>query len=117
MNTITNLQFSHDYWEIVLPLFLMVADIITGYYQAWKNKQIKSSKMRDGIGKKLAEIIYLVVGIVIGLAFNIKFIGQFISLYIVYMELVSIAENCKKLGVKMPEQLKDKLNNNENGGN
>ena len=113
MNTITNLQFSHDYWEIVLPLFLMMADIINGYYQAWKNKKIKSSKMRDGIGKKLAEIIYIVVGIVIGLAFNIKFIGQFISLYIVYMELVSIAENCKKLGVEMPEKIKEKLNNDE----
>ena len=48
------------------------------------------------------------------LAFNIKFIGQFISLYIVYMELVSIAENCKKLGVEMPEKIKEKLNNDDN---
>ena len=71
--------------------------------------------MRDGIGKKIAEIIYIVVGIVIGLAFNIKFIGQFISLYIIYMELVSIAENCKKLGVDMPEKIKEKLNNDKEG--
>ena len=40
-----------------------------------------------------------------------KSIAIFISLYIAYMELVSIAENCKKLGVKMPEKIEEKLNN------
>lgn len=112
METITNLKFSHDYWELILPLILMVFDIITGYYNAWKKKEISSSRMRDGLGKKLAEIVYIIIGIIIGYAFDIKAIGYFISLYIVYMELMSIAENCKKLGVDMPEKIKEKLNNN-----
>lgn len=110
---ITNLEFSNNFWEIFLPLILMVFDIITGYYNAWKTKKISSSKMRDGLGKKLAELVYIIVGILISHAFNLKAIGYFISLYIVYMELVSIAENCSKLGVRMPKQLKDKLNNND----
>ena len=104
---ITNLEFSNNFWEIFLPLILMVFD------NAWKTKKISSSKMRDGLGKKLAELVYIIVGILISYAFNLKAVGYFISLYIVYMELVSIAENCSKLGVRMPKQLKDKLNNND----
>lgn len=113
-NILENLKFSHEYWEILLPLILMVFDVITGYYNAWKNNETSSSKMRDGIGKKLAEIVYIVVGIILGYAFGMKIIGYFISIYIAYMEIVSIAENCKKLGVDMPEEISNKLNNNDN---
>lgn len=116
MEILENLKFSHNYWEILLPLILMVADIITGYYNAWKSNKTSSSKMRDGIGKKLAEIVYIVVGIVLGYAFDMKSIAIFISLYIAYMELVSIAENCKKLGVEAPKEIMDKLNNNNKEG-
>lgn len=115
MEIIENLQFSHDYWEIVLPLILMVFDIITGYYNAWKTNTISSSRMRDGMGKKIAELVYIVVGIIIGVAFDIKLIGNFVSLYIIYMELVSVAENCKKLGIDLPENIKEKLNNKKEG--
>lgn len=115
MEVITNLKFSHDYWGLILPLILMVFDIATGYYNAWKQKEVSSSKMRDGLGKKLAELIYIIVGMLVGIAFDVKAVGYFISLYIIYMELISIAENCKKLGVDMPENIKDKLNNNEKG--
>ena len=62
--------------------------------------------MIDGLGKKLAELVYIIVGILISHAFNLKAIGYFISLYIVYMELVSIAENCKKLGVDISMRIK-----------
>ena len=116
MEILENLKFSHEYWEIILPLILMVFDVITGYYNAWKNNNTSSSKMRDGIGKKLAEIVYIVVGIILGYAFDMKVIGYFISIYIAYMELVSIAENCKKLGVEAPKEIMDKLNNDDKEG-
>lgn len=113
MKTIENLQYTHEYWSIVLPCILMVLDMITGYYNAWKRKKISSSKMRNGLGKKLAELVYIIAGILIAEAFDIKSIGYFISLYVVYMELVSISENCKKLGVPMPEKIQEKLNNKD----
>lgn len=106
-----DLKFTHDYWVIVLPCILMILDIISGYYNAWKKKQVSSSKMRDGLGKKIAELVYIVVGILISLAFNVKPVGYFISLYIIYMEIISLAENCKKLGVKLPSEIEEKLNN------
>ena len=69
--------------------------------------------MRNGLGKKLAEIVYIIVGMLISVAFNIKPVEYFISLYVIYMELVSISENCKKLGVPMPEKIQEKLNNKD----
>lgn len=111
MEELMNLQFTHVGWQIGLPLILMVIDIITGYYNAWKSNTIDSKKMRDGIGKKIAELCYIVIGFLFSIAFGIKPVSIFISVYIIYMELVSIAENCDKLGVKLPAKLQEKLNN------
>ncbi len=115
MEYIQNLKFTNDFWIIVLPCVLMLIDVITGYYNAWKNKKVSSSKMRDGLGKKIAEICYIVVGLLIGLAFEVKAVTYLIALYVVYMELVSVFENCSKLGIPTPSFIKEKLKtNNEN---
>ena len=111
MEDLLKLHFTSRIWIVILPLLLMVVDIITGYYNAWKNDEVSSSKMRDGIGKKIAEICYIILGIVFSIAFGIQAISYFISIYIIYMELMSVAENCKKLGVNMPTELEKKLNN------
>lgn len=107
MEIFKNLTYSHKFWVILLPFILMVCDIITGYTKAKIKKEIKSSKMRNGIGKKIAELIYIIVGVVVGYAFNYKIITYTISFYIVYMEIVSIVENCKELGVEPPKDKKD----------
>ena len=111
MEILEELQFTHSFWAIVLPCILMIFDIITGYYNAWKRDEVSSQKMRDGLGKKLAELVYICIGMLISSAFGVKGIGFFISMYVIYMEIVSIAENCKKLGVKLPEEVSKKLNN------
>lgn len=113
MEYLEKLKFTKEYWVILAPFILMILDVITGYYNSWKNKKISSKKMRDGIGKKLAEMVYILIGLILSYAFDIKAIGYFISIYMVYMELISISENCEKLGIKMPETIKDKLNNKE----
>jgi len=111
MENLLNLSFANTIWQIVLPLVLMILDIITGYYNAWKDNDVKSSKMRDGIGKKIAELVYILLGFLFARAFNLDAISHFISIYIIYMEIMSVAENCKKLGIGLPKQLSDKLNN------
>ena len=113
MKNLAELKFTHDFWLIILPCVLMLLDIITGYYNAWKSKKVSSKKMRDGLGKKLAELVYIVVAMMIASAFGIPTIKYFISVYVIYMELVSISENCKKLGVPMPKVIADKLNNKD----
>lgn len=115
MEILEDLQFTHTFWALVLPCILMVLDIITGYYNAWEKNEVSSKKMRDGLGKKIAELVYICVGMLISYAFGVKQIGLFISIYVIYMEIVSIAENCKKLGVNMPDNIADKLNNDIKG--
>ena len=111
MEALMELHFTNIVWCILVPLVLMILDIITGYYNAWKNNDVSSSKMRDGLGKKCAELCYIVVGFLFKFAFGTNSIMYFIVLYVCYMELVSLAENCDKLGIKLPDNISDKLNN------
>ena len=109
-----HLQFNSEIWLVVIPVILMAIDILTGYLSAWKMKEIKSQKMRDGVSKKVAEICYILIGFVLRFATGATTIAYFISIYIMYMELVSVFENADKLGVPIPKFISDKLNNNKN---
>lgn len=109
-----HLQFNSEIWLVVIPVILMAIDILTGYLSAWKMGEIKSQKMRDGVGKKVAEICYIVIGFVLRFATGATTIAYFISIYIMYMELVSVFENADKLGVPIPKFISDKLNNSKN---
>ena len=115
MESLLNLEFTNVWWAIGVPLVLMVLDIITGYYNAWKNNKVSSSRMRDGLGKKCAEFCYITVGFLFKFAFGINAIMYFMVIYVCYMELVSLTENCSKLGLPIPQKIKDKLNNNNKG--
>ena len=117
MEMLEELNFISDKWMFLFPLILMILDVVTGYYNAWKRKQVKSKRMRDGIGKKLAEMIYILVGFGMSYVFNIEGIRYFVSIYIIYMELISILENCKKLGLPIPDKifkLEDEINDKRN---
>lgn len=111
MEELMKLHFTNIGWTIGLPLVLMIMDILTGYYNAWKNNEVSSSKMRDGLGKKFAELSYIIVGFLLKFAFGTSSIMYFIVIYVCYMEIVSLAENGAKLGFPLPEKLKEKLNN------
>ncbi len=109
-----HLQFNNEIWLLIIPVLLMALDILTGYINAWKKHEIKSQKMRDGLGKKVAEICYIIIGFVFRFATGLSSIAYFLSMYVTYMELVSILENADKLGVPIPKFISDKLNNNKN---
>lgn len=113
MEELMKLEFTSLWWAIVVPLILMILDIITGYYNAWKNNEISSTKMRDGLGKKCAELVYIIIGVLANFAFGVGAVMYFLIIYVCYMELVSLAENCAKLGFPMPKTLVKKLNNNK----
>lgn len=110
MEELMNLHFTNIWWTIGVPLFFMVLDIITGYYNAWKNNEVSSSKMRNGLGKKCAELCYIALGFIFKFAFGVESIMYFMVIYVCYMEMVSLFENCAKLGLPIPAKLKGKLN-------
>ncbi len=108
---INQINFTNMGWCIATPLLLIIIDVLTGMIIAWKNNDFQSAKMRAGLSKKFGELVYVLVGIITKFALGIDMILYFAVGYICLMEISSLAENCDKLGVKMPEKLKEKLNN------
>lgn len=113
MEELMNLHFTNIWWVFIAPLILMTLDVITGYYNAWKNDEVSSSRMRDGFGKKCAELCYIVLGTLFNFAFGISAVMYFMVIYVSYMEIMSLVENCDKLGFPMPDNWKKKVNNKE----
>ena len=113
MENLNNLQFTNIWWAIFTPLILIIIDIATGVVISLKNGDFKSSKMREGLSKKFGELVYILIGILTKYALGTELILYFAVGYICLMEISSLAENCDKLGVKMPKKLKEKLNNKE----
>ena len=110
---IQNIHFTNIWWAILAPMILITIDILTGLVIAWRNGDFKSSIMRTGLSKKFGELVYVLVGILTKFALGTELILYFTVIYICLMELSSLAENCAKLGVEIPEKLKEKLNNDK----
>lgn len=113
MEELMNLHFTNNWWVFIAPLILMILDIITGYYNAWRKDEVSSKRMRDGLGKKCAELCYIILGVVFKFAFEISAVMFFLVIYVCYMEVISLLENCDKLGVKMPDKWREKVNNKD----
>lgn len=111
---IQEIHFTSLWWEIVAPVILITLDVLTGITIAWRNDDFQSAKMRAGLSKKFGELVYILVGILTKYALGTDLVLYFTVGYICLMEISSLAENCDKLGVKMPEKLKQKLNNDNN---
>lgn len=110
---IENIHFTNVWWSILAPMILIIIDVLTGVVIAWRNNDFKSAKMRAGLSKKFGELVYILVGILTKFALGTELILYFTVGYICLMELSSLAENCDKLGVKIPDKLKEKLNNDK----
>ena len=106
---IEQLHYSHTYWTFLLPLALIAADIVSGWIQATINSTWDSTKMRKGLFRKTLEILAIVVLFVVGLAFSLPALPWFASIYVVFMEGVSILENLDLAGIPVPIWLVKKL--------
>lgn len=87
-------------------------DLVTGFISAVKEKDIMSSKLRNGLFKKAGFIFCYVLawlldthGQVLGFAFPVKLLPVVIG-YVVLIECVSIIENICRLN---PDLLPEKL--------
>lgn len=107
---IARVQFSNAAWVFIIPIALMGIDYATGILNAWLKGEIKSKKMREGLAKKFGELCVLVIGAIFsyGLAVPV-IILNFVSIYIMIMESISICENLNKLGVPIPKFIKKAL--------
>ena len=101
-----------NYVNVMVALGFHLVDFITGLISAVKNKNLKSSKMRDGMFKKVGFVMCYVVGILIdnyGVYIGFHLDSSVLTPIIIYSvtcELVSIAENINKIN---PDILPEKL--------
>lgn len=101
---LNNIQFSNENSVLYIPCSLMALDILSGVIHAWQTGHLKSYRMRDGLGRKAGEVIVLIIGelFAYGLLMPMSILKGF-SLYIIFMEMVSILENLQKMGFKVPK--------------
>lgn len=110
MELMQKIHFVSSRWVFILPVALIAIDFLTGFVNAWVKRKIESSKMRAGLGKKLGEVLILVIGelVTVGLGLP-KEVMFFFSGYILLMEAISICENLEKLNVPIPFFVKHAL--------
>ena len=97
-------------WAIIACLVMMVFDIITGIMVAWKNKDIQSTKMREGLFHKGTLILLIILAWVCELfVMHVPDLGITIPLVIpaciiiFAMELVSITENAAEINPELKD--------------
>ena len=112
MHMIQGFEFRNTFWYLMLPMILMGVDIATGFVNAWIHKEISSSRLRSGLGKKIGEVSILVIGELFTYALRLpKDMMKFFAAYIILIEIISIIENLDKLGVPIPGNIKKVVNN------
>lgn len=106
---------------VVAYLGIKVLDMLLGILKSWKNQNYRSSKMRDGIVRWIAEIVAVVfvIGVDLVLGLNFMLCGFTLGLFI-YKECGSVLENLLECGVELPPVVAEKLevfnNQNKNKG-
>lgn len=97
---------------VMVAITFNALDILTGMIAAIRSKEIKSSKLRDGLFKKAAFILcYFLAWLIdtyghtVGFSIGVPVLPV-IVLYVVTTELVSIIENITKIN---PDLLGSKL--------
>lgn len=110
LRALMSVGFREDFWVLLLPSCCIAIDIITGVLNAWIENNVKSYLLRQGLGKKGGEILAVVLGELLVCALSVpKELLTATSVYIVFMEVISIFENLNKLGVPIPWFIKKAL--------
>lgn len=110
MDFLNKITFTHRYWVIILPLIMMAADVITGWIQASVNGTWDSTKMRKGLFRKSGEIMVLLLAYVVHMAIALPVdVPAFFSIYIIIMEVLSVAENLDQAGLPVPHWITKRL--------
>lgn len=112
--------------EVKLALAFMVIDVFTGVLKAVKNKELNSTKAREGIYKKSSFIMFIAFGYLadyamtyVDMGFNFPAAATICTLIIV-TEAISVLENLGKINpdlVKLVAPFLSALNKKEGENN
>ena len=91
-------------------LILIVIDYISGICKAIYNKKLNSEIGAKGIIKKVGYLLIIIVSELLGTLYNYNLNIRNILLYMfIANEVLSILENMSKVGIIIPDYIKDKL--------
>lgn len=112
--------------EVKLALAFMVIDVLTGVLKAVKNKELNSTKAREGIYKKASFILFIAFGYLadyamgyVNIGFNLPAAATICTLIIV-TEAISVLENLGQINpdmVKLVAPFLSELNKKEGENN
>lgn len=112
--------------EVKLALAFMVIDVFTGVLKAVKNKELNSTKAREGIYKKASFILFIAFGYLadyamdyVNMGFNLP-AGATICTLIIVTEAISVLENLGQINhdlVKLVAPFLSALNKKEGENN
>ena len=110
--------------EVKLALAFMVIDVFTGVLKAVKNKELNSTKAREGIYKKASFILFIAFGYLADYAMDYVDMGfsfpaaATICTLIIVTEAISVLENLGQINhdlVKLVAPFLSVLNNKKEG--
>lgn len=112
--------------EVKLALAFMVIDVFTGLLKAVKNKELNSTKAREGIYKKASFILFIAFGYLadyamgyVNMGFNLPAAATICTLVII-TEAISVLENLGNINpdlVKLVAPFLSALNKKEGENN
>lgn len=112
--------------EVKLALAFMVIDVFTGVLKAVKNKELNSTKAREGIYKKASFILFIAFGYLadyamgyVNMGFNLPAAATICTLVII-TEAISVLENLGQINpdlVKLVAPFLSALNKKEGENN
>lgn len=110
--------------EVKLALAFMVIDVFTGVLKAVKNKELNSTKAREGIYKKASFILFIAFGYLadyamgyVNMGFNLPAAATICTL-VTITEAISVLENLGQINpdmVKLVAPFLSALNKKEEG--
>lgn len=111
-NTYTNKCKGGEYMHSIgVALIFNLTDLVTGLISAVKAKEVQSSKLRDGIFKKIGFLICYFLALMIdsygsevGFVLDVKLLPIVLG-FVCLTEIVSIIENISKITDILPEKL------------
>lgn len=104
------INVNNSWYILIVPLVMAGCDYLTGFIKAWRDKDIQSGKLREGLSKKFGEMIIIVISLFLQYSIGMpKEISVFLAIYISITEIISILENLAKIGVKIPKWLTKRL--------
>lgn len=97
-------------WTVMLQalLVLVCVDFVTGWIAAWINGELRSMKGYIGVAKKISIFLFITVAHVIDMVLgDMHYLRDAVVFFYLANELLSIIENAGKMGVPMPDVLRN----------